>query len=212
MHEITENSYIFLPAGRVSELSGSGLAGCCWGAVTQAGRRESRRAGKRGKSQAEKRIGVNKVYKRTTRYNSLGMTKKDLNCFDDSKACGEYFSLDRNVWEEVNFSIDEHKRINIGRPQAGEKVRVFILKDFETFQEEILKEGFDREEIEKLYNKFKEPAVTDELIGFNRRVWVDLRRVRGENRGQPLEVNANGTIWIGDRAEPGNVRIFTRRG
>lgn len=211
MHDITENSYIFLPTGRVSELSGSGLVGGYLGTVTQAGRRVSRRASKRGKNQAEKRIGVKKVYKRTTHYNSLGMTKKDLNCFDDSTACGEYFSLDRNFWEEVNFSIDEHKRINIGRPQAGEKVRLFILKDFETFQEDMLKEGFDREEIEKLYIKFKEPVITEDLIGFNRRVWVDLRRVRGENRGQPLEVNSNGTIWIGDRAELGNVKIFTRR-
>lgn len=212
MHEITKNSYIFSPAGCVSELSGSGLAGCCLGAVAQAGRRASRRASKRGKSQAEKRTRVNKIYKRTTHYNSLGMTKKDLNCFDDSNACGEYFSLDQNVWEEVDFSIDDHKRINIGRSQAGEKVRLFILKDFETFLKEMLQAGFEKEEIEKMYNKFKEPVITDELIGFHRRVWSDLRRVRGDDRGQPLEVNSNGTIWIGDRAEPGNTRIFTRRG
>lgn len=212
MSEIAENSYIFSPAGCASELSGSGLAGCCLGPGAQAGRRASRRAYKRGKTQAEKRTGVSKVFKRTTHYNSLGMTKKDLNCFDDSNAYGEYFSLDLNVWEELSFSIDEHKRINIGRPQAGEKVRLFVLKDFETFLEEMLKESFDREEIEKLYNKFKEPVITDDMIGFHRRVWSDLRRVRGENRGEPLEVNANGTIWIGDRAEPGNVRIFTRRG
>ena len=212
MSEIAEISYIFSPAGRVSELSGSGLASCCLGPGAQAGRRASRRAYRRGKTQAEKRTGVSKVFKRTTHYNSLGMTKKDLNCFDDSNAYGEYFSLDLNVWEELSFSIDEHKRINIGRSQAGEKVRLFVLKDFETFLEEMLKESFDREEIEKLYNKFKEPVITDDMIGFNRRVWVDLRRVRGENRGQPLEVNANGTIWIGDRAEPGNTRIFTRRG
>lgn len=212
MSEIEEISFIFSPAGCVSELDSSGFAGCWLGPGTPAGRRASRRAGRRGQSQAEKRTNVSKVYKRTTRYNSLGMTKNDLNCFDDSNACGEYFSLDLNIWEELDYSVDEHKRINVGRSRSREKIRLFILKDFETVLKEMLEDGFDRKQIENFYNQAKEPKITDELIGFNRRVWSDLRRVRGENRGQPLEVNPNGTIWIGDRAEQGNIKIFTRRG
>jgi len=195
---------IFLPTGYVSEFQELNISGFPPIILTQTSAERQLYAGSS--------VKTSKVYKRTTRYNSLGMTKKDLNCYDDSNACGEYFSLDSDLWEEASFSIDEHKRINVGRSQAGENVRIFILKDFEIFLHEMLDEGMTYEQIKELYNDLKEPTITDDLIGFNRRVWSELRRVRGENRGRPLEVNANGTIWVGDRAGQGELKIFIPRG
>lgn len=180
MYDVEEKTLSFLPPGFVSELSGTSPAG--WPA-----RSGSLEAG-RVEIQIEKSGTVSKVYKRTTRYNILGMSKKDIFCFDDSNACGEYFSLDLNFWEELNYSIDEHKRINVSRQHAGKEIRLFIQSD-ET-------------------GEFKK---VDNIIMFSRAGWSELRRVRGENRGLPLEVNANGTIWIGDRAEQGKIKIFTRR-
>lgn len=179
MSEIAKNSFIFSPFGFDSEGAEDGLAG--WHV------RSDELAGERGEIQAEKNATVSKLYKQTTHYNSLGMAKKDIFCFDDSNAYGEYFSLDLNLWEELDFSIDEHKRINVSRQHAGKEVRLFIQTS----------EG-----------EFK---TVDNLIMFSRAGWSELRRVRGENRGLPLEVNANGTIWIGDRAEPGQIKIFIRR-
>ena len=48
---------------------------------------------------------------------------------------------------------------------------------------------------------------------FSRAGWSEIRRVRGENKGLPLEVNTNGTVWIGDRARgKQNFKIFIRKG
>ena len=176
MCDVQEKTLGFLPSGVVSELSPAG-----WHA-----RSVSLTAG-RGEVQTEKNA-VSKVYKRTTHYNILDMPKKDIFCFDDSNAYGEYFSLDLNLWEELNYSIDEHKRINVSRQHAGKEIRLFIQNN-ETG-------GF---------------KIVDNIIMFSRAGWSELRRVRGENKGLPLEVNANGTIWIGDRAEQGKIKIFTRR-
>lgn len=203
MYDIEEKNVIFSQAGCDSKLSGSSPAG--WPA-----RSVSLTAGRAG-TQTEKNRTVSKVYKQTTRFNYSGMTKKDLFCFDDSQAYGEYFSLGLGAWDELVFTIDEHKRINLGRTHAGENVRLFIQKDFESLLNELLKEGLTREQIKEFYNNEKDPKITDSLISFNRRIWSELRRVRGEDRGLPLEVNTNGTIWIGDRAEQGNIKIFIRR-
>jgi len=203
MHDIEEKTLGFLPIGIVSELSESSPAG--WPA-----RSGSLKAGL-GEVQTEKNATVRKVFKRTTHYNCSDMAKKDLFCFDDSQADGEYFSLGLKTWKESEFTIDEHKRINVGRTHAGENVRLFIQKDFETLLNELSKEGLTLEQIEEFYNNEKDPKITDCLISFNRRIWSELRRVRGESRGLPLEVNTNGTIWIGDRAEQEKIKIFERR-
>ena len=131
---------------------------------------------------------VNKLYKETTRFN-YSMPAKDIFCFDDSNSCGEYFSLDLEIWEELSYSIDEQKRINVGRPHAEKDVRLFTQTEEN--------------------GEFK---TVDSIIMFNRSGWAELRRVRGENRGLPLVVNRNGTIWLGDRAEFNNIKIFIRRG
>lgn len=179
MYDIEEKNVIFSQAGCDSKLSGSSPAG--WPA-----RSVSLTAGRAG-TQTEKRDTVSKVYKRTTRFNYSGMTKKDIFCFDDSSAYGEYFSLDLNLWEELNHSIDEHKRINVSRQHAGKEIRIFIQN-----------------------NETGEFKTVDNIIMFSRAGWSELRRVRGENKGLPLVVNANGTIWIGDRAE-GTIKIFIRK-
>lgn len=130
---------------------------------------------------------VNKVYKETTHFN-FTMSKKDIFCFDDSQARGEYFSLDLGVWEEINFSIDEHNRINVGRKNAGKEVRFFAH----------INEGGEIKESES-------------LISFPRENYAEIRRVRGENIGLPLTVNTNGTVWAGDRFINMDLKIFTRR-
>lgn len=53
--------------------------------------------------------------------------------------------------------------------------------------------------------------VVDNIIMFDRSEWAELRRVRGGNRGLPLDVNQNGTIWIGDRFLNKDLKIFVRR-
>lgn len=181
MYDVEEKTLIFSPTGGDSDLSGPCLTG--WPA-----RSVSLAAG-RVEIQTEKNATVKKVYKHATRYNYSDMTKKDIFCFDDSQAYGEYFSLNLEIWEEVNFSIDEHNRINIGRKHAGKEVRFFAH----------ITEGG---EIKK----------SDNLISFPRENYAEIRRVRGENIGLPLTVNTNGTVWAGDRFINMDLKIFIRRG
>jgi len=136
---------------------------------------------------AENNWSVNKVYKEATRF-SYSMPKKDIFCFDDSNAYGEYFSLDLDVWEEAAFSIDERSRLNVGRKNAGKEVRFFA---------HIAAGG----EIKK----------SNGLISFPRENYAEIRRVRGENIGLPLTVNTNGTVWAGDRFVNMDLKIFIRR-
>lgn len=138
------------------------------------------------KNRTENNLNVNKVYKAATRF-SYSMPKKDIFCFDDSNSCGEYFSLDLDLWEEVTFSIDEHKRINIGRRNADKEVRLFA---------HIKEDGIIK--------------TSDNLISFPRENWAEIRKVRGENLGLPLTVNTNGTIWAGDRFLDMDLKIFIR--
>lgn len=157
-----------------------GRAGLCQLPPSMAEQKEQRRT--------ENISTVNKVYKQTTHFN-YSMSKKDVFCFDDSQACGEYFSLNLEVWEEVPFSIDEHNRINIGRKNAGKEVRFFAH----------ITEG----------GKIKK---SDNLISFPRENYAEIRRVRGENIGLPLTVNTNGTVWTGNRFINMDLKIFIRRG
>ncbi|MFA6876056.1 MAG: hypothetical protein WCQ87_05435 [Parabacteroides sp.] len=168
---------IFSPTGYVSEFPELNIPGFPPIIITQT------RTNKQ--INTETNVKTSKVYKRTTRYNSLGMAKKDIICFDDSNAYGEYFSLDLDLWKELDYSVDEHKRINVGRQHAGHEIRLFIQTN--------------------VIDEFK---IVDNIIMFSRAGWSELRRVRGENRGLPLEVNENGTIWIGDRAGQGKLKIF----
>lgn len=112
----------------------------------------------------------------------------DLNCYNDSQSKGEYFSLDLNEWEEIHYEIFESKRLSIGRQHYKKEVRIFIQKC-----------------------KSSKITIVDNFIMFDRKLWTELRRVRGDNKGFPLDINQNGTIWFGDRFEGCSMKIFVKR-
>lgn len=188
MSDVIENSYIFSSAASVSNISRVATAERSTVSAAHHGTAAGLRTSTRARHNTGKTGDVSKVYKRTTHYNNLDMHKKDIVCFDDSNACGEYFSLDLDIWEELSYSIDEHKRINVGRQRSGNEVRLFIKT-----------------------SEFGEFKIVDNIILFSRSGWAELRRVRGKDKGLPLEVNANGTLWIGDRAEFNKIKIFTMK-
>lgn len=188
MSNVVENSYIFSSAACVSDISSVATAERSVVSVSHPCPAANPQTSPQARPAVEDMGGVSKVYKRTTHYNNLDMPKKDIICFDDSNACGEYFSLDLDIWEELSYSVDEHKRINVGRQRSGNEVRLFIKT-----------------------TEFGEFKTVDNIILFSRSGWAELRRVRGKDKGLPLEVNANGTLWIGDRAEFNKIKIFTMK-
>lgn len=170
------------------------------------------------------RLTVTKVLKRTTQYN-YSMQRSEVFCFDDSNAEGEYFSLLKNTWEEIEFTSDDYKRINIGRSNAGENIRVFIkISDFIKTDEVEEPKNPKKNEESKPDKENKEPKTEtrptdnhkgilekDDLISFDRAFWRELRKVRGDAKGQPLDINTNGTFWIGDRFDYSDLKIYKRR-
>jgi hypothetical protein len=109
-------------------------------------------------------------------------------CFNDSLAEGEYFSLDLNQWEEINYSMLGVERLNIGRQYHKKDVRIFI---------QLCSVGQSR--------------MIDNFVLFDRKSWTELRRVRGDKKGYPLEINSNGAIWIGDRFNGNTFKVFIKK-
>jgi len=130
---------------------------------------------------------VPNVYKRSTQYDTR-MSKKEIYCFDDSQSLGEFLTLDTNLWEQIDYTFDDQKRINIGRPQYLKCIRVYIQRGERGTSHEI-----------------------SNYILLDRKEWAELRRVRGKTKGLPLDINNNGTLWIGDRFGTCNFKIFVRK-
>lgn len=133
------------------------------------------------------RTEANKLYNRTTQYTNA-MHKKEIYCFDDSQSFGEYITLDLDSWEPIDYTIDNQKRINLGRSKNLKEVRVYIQR-----------------------GKLGTYELESHYIHFDRKEWAELRRVRGKNRGLPLTINTNGTIWMGDRFDNSIFKIFIRK-
>jgi hypothetical protein len=111
-----------------------------------------------------------------------------IDCFNDSLAIGEYFSLDLSEWEEISCSMIDEEWLNIGRKYENKGIRVFIKS---------CPSGL-----------FK---VVDNFVMFDRKAWSELRRVRGTKKGLPLEICSNGAIWIGKRFNGNYFKVFVKK-
>jgi hypothetical protein len=110
------------------------------------------------------------------------------NCFNDSLAIGEYFTLDLDEWEEISCSMIDEEWLYIGRKYDHKGVRVFIKSCPEGVFKNI-----------------------DNFIMFDRKAWSELRRVRGTKKGLPLEICSNGAIWVGKRFNSDCFKVFVKK-
>lgn len=113
--------------------------------------------------------------------------KENVYCFDDSNAEGEYSSLSSSIWKRIEHTVS-HKRINVGVDYLSKSVRVFVQKSKDV----------------------GEVKITDDEYKFDKKHWVELRMVRGESLGLPLEVQDNGTIWVGEKYSRSNLEVFAK--
>jgi hypothetical protein len=117
---------------------------------------------------------------------------KSIAKYDDSTAVGKYYALDLDVWTEVEHRVTSDKRLGIGRESAGEETAIFVKvgQNDDTFT---VKDENGRE-----------------FLFFNRKNWMELRKVKGVDKYKPMQVSENGTIWIGESFKGCEFRVFTK--
>ena len=117
---------------------------------------------------------------------------KSIAKYDDSTAVGKYYALDLDVWTEVEHRVTSDKRLGIGRESAGEETAIFVKigQNDDTFT---VKDENGRE-----------------FLFFNRKNWIELRKVKGVDKYKPMQVSENGTIWIGESFKGCEFRVFTK--
>ena len=105
---------------------------------------------------------------------------------DDLENGGEYFSLNTQVWEIANTKTktDGRGRVYLSRNLIGKEARVFVS---DTNQELITCRNY---------------------VMLSKKYWIELRGIRGENAGKPLEVKSNGDIWTSQKDK--YVKVFMK--
>ena len=112
--------------------------------------------------------------------------------YDDSTSIGKFYSIELDTWVEAEFKITGDKRLGLGRELAGEEtiIMVHVEQDGEPFK---VHDDEGRE-----------------YIQFNRRNWIELRKMKGKDRYKPMFVSENGTIWVGETFKGCQFRVFTK--
>jgi hypothetical protein len=112
--------------------------------------------------------------------------------YDDSTSIGKFYSIELDTWVETEFKITGDKRLGLGRELAGEETIIMVR-------------------VEQNGEPFK---VHDdegrEYLQFNRRNWIELRKMKGKDRYKPMFVSENGAIWVGETFKGCQFRVFTK--
>jgi hypothetical protein len=114
--------------------------------------------------------------------------KNNIVVFDDSNASGEFFTLD-DSWIEIPSYKSGDNRLGVHRKNAYKQVRLFVA----------------------LNDDAKVIILENNYMLFDRKNWMELRKIRGKDKFKPLTVDKNGTIWIGDKYNGANFRIYIKR-
>lgn len=133
---------------------------------------------------------VENINKAAQQYHILGdKLNKRIVKYDDSKADGEYFTLDLETWNEIESHVIDENRIGVGRNNGLKDSRIFI---------QIGKQGITK--------------TCDKYLMFCRRDWIELRKARGDDKYQPMQISKNGTVWVGESYIPCKLRVFIKSG
>jgi hypothetical protein len=99
---------------------------------------------------------------------------------------GEYYSLDMDIWKlaETKTKTDERGRVYLSRTLIGQEARVFVSDS--------------DEDLVKCKN----------FVMLSKKHWTELRGIRGERAGQPLEIKSNGDIWTSQKDK--YVKVFLK--
>jgi hypothetical protein len=116
--------------------------------------------------------------------------KNSVIYINDCVTDDEYYTIDINKFEEINYHVDNQKRINVGRQNALKYVKIFINISGDSNTKALYSNNF---------------------LMFPSNQYTRLRKVRGKDKGFDIKVNKNGTLWLGKRFQGCSFEIYTRR-
>jgi hypothetical protein len=124
--------------------------------------------------------------------------------YDDSKAEGEYFTLDMRKWERVENHWIDNNRIGVGREFKHIETKVFIFTYISTEEDE-------QKQKEETILKLRESIIIcKEYISFDRKYWIDLRKSRGELKNRNIKVSKEGTVWVGEVYNGNKIEVYVK--
>jgi hypothetical protein len=99
---------------------------------------------------------------------------------------GEYYSLDMDIWKlaETKTKTDDRGRVYLSRTLIGQEARVFVSDSDEDL------------------------VTCKNFVMLSKKHWTELRGIRGDRAGQPLEIKSNGDIWTSQKDK--FVKVFLR--
>lgn len=105
----------------------------------------------------------------------------------EENGTGEYHTLNSKIWNliETEEKTDDRGRIHLNRNFAGQEPRVFVADDY------------------------LEPETCKRYIILTKSKWDEVRKIRGKEAGEPLEIQSNGDIWTGHKNK--FVKVFVRK-
>lgn len=105
---------------------------------------------------------------------------------EDENETGEYYALNSKLWKliETDAKTDERGRIHLNREFVGREPRVFVSEESQELE------------------------TCKKFVIFSKSKWSEVRRVRGKEAGEPLEIQTNGDIWTGHKDK--FVKVFVK--
>jgi hypothetical protein len=118
--------------------------------------------------------------------NYINISNARLNMTFTENGNGKYHTLNTKIWKliDTDAKTDERGRIHLNRDYIGTEPSVFVADDYQ------------------------EPETCKYYVILSKSKWFEVRKVRGVEAGEPLEIQKNGDIWTGHKNK--FVKVFIK--
>lgn len=118
--------------------------------------------------------------------NYINISNTRLNMTFTENETGKYHTLNTKIWKLIvtDEKTDERGRIHLNRDYTGKEPSVFVADDYQ------------------------EPETCKYYVSLSKSKWFEVRKVRGVEAGEPLEIQKNGDIWTGHKNK--FVKVFIK--
>jgi hypothetical protein len=127
---------------------------------------------------------ANKDKKNLDKLINMSNTCKDMSI--SGIGSGEYHTLNLKIWKQIETGqkTDDRGRIHLNREYSGKDPRVFVA------------------------DEYQDPETCKSYIILSKSNWEEVRKIRGKEAGEPLEIQSNGDIWTGHKNK--FVKVFVK--
>ena len=119
--------------------------------------------------------------------NYINISNTRFNMSSSENGNGKYHTLNTKIWIliETDEKTDERGRVHLKREYIGKEPSVFVA------------------------DEYQEPETCKYYVILSKSKWLEVRKIRGKEAGEPLEIQTNGDIWTGHKNK--FVKVFVRK-